>query len=243
MADDTSNDDVQGDDDANDDVPDDDASADGDRADGQHRLDPHDRFPKGFFDRMDPGDDATFYAAERFVTHIDDGAIVAVGELYRTLGLRGQVLDIMSSWISHFLDQPEELVVLGMNERELRANPMATASVVHDLNLDPRLPFPDDRFDAVTCCVSVDYLTRPIDVLADAARVVRPGGLVVCTFSNRCFPTKAIRGWLSITEPMRRDLVATYFSVTDAYEPAEQRRCTPPDSRGDPLDAVWATVR
>ena len=214
-----------------------------DRVGGAPLLDPHDRFPTGFFDRMDPGDDAAFYASERFVTHIDDAAIAAVGELYRTLGLRGRVLDIMSSWISHFLDAPEELVVLGMNERELRANPSASMAVVHDLNLDARLPFPDNRFDAVTCCVSVDYLIRPIDVLADAARVVRPGGLVVCTFSNRCFPTKAIRGWLSVTEAMRRDAVATYFALTGAYGPPEQRRCTPSDSPGDPLDAVWAAVR
>ena len=106
----------------------------------------------------------------------------------------------MSSWISHFLSAPRELVLLGMNESELRANDQAASYVVHDLNGDASMPFPDDSFDAATCCVSIDYLVRPIDVLREAARVVRPGGLVVCTFSNRCFPTKVIHGWLTMDE-------------------------------------------
>ena len=67
----------------------------------------------------------------------------------------------MSSWISHFRTPPAELTVLGMNATELDANEAATARVVQDLNLDPTLPFPDDTFTGATCCVSVDYLTRP----------------------------------------------------------------------------------
>ena len=200
-------------------------------------------FPPGFFSRADERDDATFYASDRLVTHIDDRAIAAVGALYRHLGLTGSVLDIMSSWVSHFLDAPSELVVLGMNELELAANPMATGRVVLDLNADPRLPFADGRFDAVTCCVSVDYLTRPIDVLVEAARVVRPGGLVVCTFSNRCFPTKVIRGWLGLDDDGRRALVAEYFRRAECFEEPQVALCTPPQSPGDPLSAVWASVR
>jgi hypothetical protein len=206
-------------------------------------VDPHERFPAGFFDRADDADDATFYVPERLVTHIDDRAIAAVGQMYRQLGLDGRVLDLMSSWISHFEEPPAELVVLGMNERELRANRMATAHVVHDLNAEPRLPFDDDRFDAAVCCVSIDYLVRPIDVLRDAARVVRAGGSVVCTFSNRCFPTKVIRGWLAIDERARCDLVAMYFDLAGSYADVHVELRTPPNTAGDPLYAVWATVR
>ena len=43
------------------------------------------------------------------------------------------------------------------------------------------------------------------------ARVLRPGGTFVCTFSNRCFPTKAIRGWLLMSDRQHCDLVAEYF--------------------------------
>jgi SAM-dependent methyltransferase len=196
-------------------------------------------FPPGFFARQDESDDTTFYAFDRFVTHIDDGAIAAVGKLYDELELVGEVLDICSSWVSHFRTRPRRLVVTGMNAAELAANPMADEWLVLDQNASPGLPFEDGRFDAVTCCVSVDYLTRPLEVFAEVARVLRPGGVFVCTFSNRCFPTKAIRGWLSTDDRGHFTIVATYFELTGGFsEPALQHRN--PGVRGDPLYAVWA---
>jgi SAM-dependent methyltransferase len=204
-------------------------------------------FPPGFFDRVDPSPDPVFYRPLRLVTHIDDDAIAAVGALYDELGIGvagdGEVLDLMSSWVSHFNEKPRRLTVLGMNDDELAANPHAQVRVVHDLNDDPRLPFPDDAFDSVVCCVSVDYLTRPIEVFTDVGRVVRPGGAFVCTFSNRCFPTKAIRGWLYSSDAQHGEIVAEYFRRADAWtEPVVQQR-TPVTHRGDPLWAVWAHRR
>ena len=200
-------------------------------------------FPPGFFSRTDETDDGEFYAFDRLVTHIDDGAIAAVGALYHDLGLSdpssGPVLDICSSWISHFSTKPERLVVTGMNAAELAANEMADERLVRDLNVDPTLPFDDATFAAVTCCVSVDYLTKPLDVFAEAARVLRPGGIFVCTFSNRCFPTKAIRGWLHTGDRGRYQIVETYFDMTAGFdEPTTQLRN--PKASGDPLFAVWA---
>lgn len=200
-------------------------------------TDLHASFPPGFFSRADESPDDAFYVPDRFVTHIDDRAIAAVGALYRELGLTGSVLDIMSSWISHFLDRPNELVAMGMNQRELARNEMTHEVLVQDLNVDQRLPFDDGRFDAVTCCVSVDYLTRPIDVLLEASRVLKPGGIVVCTFSNRCFPTKAIRGWLSLDENARCELVAQYLKLAGFTDVTIALR-TPPNTYGDPLYAV-----
>ncbi len=199
-------------------------------------------FPPGFFARGDEAGDAAFYSFPRYVTHIDDGAIVAVGALYQELGIDGAVLDVMSSWVSHFTETPEALTVLGMNADELAANPQARAWVVHDLNDVPVLPFPDDAFDHATCCVSVDYLTRPVEVFRDVARVVRAGGLFVCTFSNRLFPTKAVRGWLASDDAAHQQIVAEYFRRAGQYEPAVARRCTPEGHRGDPLFGIWARV-
>ena len=201
--------------------------------------DPHDRFPAGFFDRQDP-DDTGFYVPPRLVTHIDDAAIAAVGALYRELGVDGEVLDLMSSWVSHFDPAPQALHLLGMNRAELEANPTAMSAVVHDLNAQPTLPFADAVFDDAVCCVSVDYLVRPIDVIRDVARVLRPGGRLVCTFSNRCFPTKAIRGWLANDDEAHLEIVAEYFRLAEVWgEPVCERR-TPVAHRGDPLLAVWA---
>ena len=204
--------------------------------------DPHDRFPAGFFDRRDPDDEA-FYAPPRMVTHIDADAIAAVGALYAELGVDGEVLDLMASWVSHFDRAPRAVHLLGMNRAELAANPVATSAVVHDLNAAPRLPFADEAFDDAVCCVSICYLVRPIDVIRDVARVLRPGGRLVCTFSNRCFPTKAIRGWLMSSDEAHMAIVAEYFRLSEVWdEPVAERR-TPADHRGDPLLAVWATRR
>jgi len=204
------------------------------------------QFPPGFFDRVDAADDAAFYAMPRLVTHIDDGAIAAVGALYEELGLAGtDVIDLMGSWISHFRPSaaPRHLTVLGMNDYELSENPMAGETVVHDLNADPRLPFDDASFDHATCCVSVDYLTQPVDVFRDVARVLRPGGIFVITFSNRLFPTKAIRGWLMSDSDTHCDIVRAYFESSGAFEPATAQLRTPLDQPGDPLYAVYARRR
>jgi SAM-dependent methyltransferase len=197
-------------------------------------------FPDGFFDRVDDSPDDEFYSLPRFVTHIDDDAIAAVSALYAELGIGGRVLDLMSSWVSHFTETPEHLTVLGMNRSELDRNPQAHATVVHDLNADPRLPFASESFDAIVCCVSVDYLIDPVAVFAGVARVARPGAPFVCTFSNRCFPTKVIRGWMYIAEEEHGALVAEYYRRSGGWdEPLVQRR-TPGDHNGDPLFGVWA---
>ena len=205
-------------------------------------------FPDWFFERDDPGPDPDFYDRPRLVTHIDDGAIAAVSDLYAELGADGasgasvRVLDLMSSWVSHLRVAPAELVVLGLNAAELAANPMATERLVHDLNADPKLPFADGSFDAVLCCVSIDYLVRPVEVLTEVARVLRPGAPVVITFSNRCFPTKAVQGWLAVDDAGRCALVAHYLRQTGGFAEPDVSRRTPPDRsyRGDPLFAVVA---
>jgi len=205
-------------------------------------------FPDGFFDRGDPSSDAIFYLSPRLVAHIDDAAIGAVSELYAELGIDGsstdhqRVLDLMSSWVSHLRTAPNELVVLGMNASELDANSMATERIVQDLNADPLLPFADGSFNSVLCCVSVDYLVRPVEVLREAARVLRPGGQVVITFSNRCFPTKAIRGWLETDDEGHCAIVLDYLRRAGAFDAAHLSLRTPASQwyQGDPLYAVTA---
>ena len=198
-----------------------------------------DPFPPGFFDRQDERDDPSFYGSPRFVTHLDDAAIAAVSALYAELDVSGDVLDLMSSWVSHLPAPPRSLTALGLNAAELQGNPMATSTVVHDLNTDPTLPFADACFDAVVNCVSVDYLTQPVEVYAEVARVLRPGAVSVCTFSNRCFPSKAIRGWLATDDDMRCGIVEQYHRAAGGFdEPVSQQRVD--GRRSDPLWAVWA---
>lgn len=47
-----------------------------------------------------------------------------------------------------------------------------------------RLPFADDSFDCVVCQGSLDHFAEPERFMAEAARIVRPGGRVVIALAN-----------------------------------------------------------
>lgn len=197
--------------------------------------------PPDAFRRLDETPDPAFYATPRFVTHIDDGAIAAVTQLYREhLPAGGAVLDLMSSWVSHLPpDIPYRRVIgLGMNPDELAANPRLDGWVVHDLNAEPRLPFADGEFDAAVCCVSIDYLVQPVAVLRDLARVLRPGAALVITFSNRRFPTKVIALWEALDDTGHAQLVGQYLREAGGWDAVVALDRSP--ERGDPLFAIVA---
>ncbi|CAA9537579.1 MAG: hypothetical protein AVDCRST_MAG79-1525 [uncultured Thermoleophilia bacterium] len=206
---------------------------------------PHhaERFPPRFFERLDETADSEFYAAPRLVTHIDEGATAAVGALYEELALDGLVLDLMASWVSHFRTPPEHLIGVGLNEAELAANRALAEHHVQDLNVDARLPVRADSLDGAVCCVSVDYLTRPVAVFREVGRCLRAGAPFVVTFSNRLFPTKAILGWRAADEAGRVELVETYFRCSGVFGPPESALRTPRGAPGDPLWGVWARAR
>jgi len=170
--------------------------------------------PPDAFTKMDAEDDAVFYAAPRFVTHIDDAAIAALSEFYRrTLPAGGVILDLMSSWVSHLpADVPYgEVIGHGMNAEELAANPRLTRHFVQNLNADGRLPLRDATLDAVLICVSIQYLEQPVAVLRECLRVLKPGGRIVISFSNRCFPTKAVAIWRALSDEDHARLVGLYL--------------------------------
>jgi SAM-dependent methyltransferase len=200
-----------------------------------------DELPPALFARADESDDALFYAPPRMVLHIDPPTIAALTQFYREqLPAGGAILDLMSSWVSHLPDDVDyaRVALLGMNAQELAANPRAHEWRAHDLNRDPELPWPDRSFDAVLNAVSIQYLVRPVEVLASVARVLRPGGLSVVAMSHRCFPTKAIRAFHFLDGPGRMELVRRYHEATGRFEPAERIDRSP---RGaDPLWIVCA---
>ncbi len=201
--------------------------------------------PANAFRRVDESPDAHFYRSPRLVTHIDDAAISAVTQVYREVLPAGAILDLMSSWISHL--PPEvaysRVVGLGMNKDELSHNPRLESFVVHDLNLEPRLPFRDAEFDAATICVSIDYLTDPVAVLRDLARVLKPGSPVVISFSNRCFPSKAVMVWHSLDDAGRVKLVERYLLEAACWDDIRSLDRSPNPGRSDPLYAVLARTR
>ncbi len=195
-----------------------------------------------YFQRQDESDDSLFYTNPRFVVHIDDGAIAAVSKTFQDLiPPNSVVLDLMSSWRSHWpQDHPKQrLVGLGLNAAEMADNPDLDEHVVHNVNLNPVLPFEDATFDAVVITVSVQYLTSPIETFQQVNRILKPGGLFIVTFSNRMFFTKAVLVWRNSSDQSRLELVATYLDAAGNFEDIRGGFTNPDHSPpGDPLFAV-----
>lgn len=220
---------------------------------------PTDFYADDPFLRADEAPDQAFYKEPRITAHIDKQAQDNLAHLLSgLLHPHTQVLDLMSGSHTHIPEELylKELVGLGMNEQELRANRKLSAHVTHDLNERPELPFDDNRFDAVVCNMSVEYLTQPHEVFREAARVLRPGGAFIVTFSNRWFPAKAVRIWTELHEFERPGLVLDYFLESGRFERlhtwSERNwpRAWDPNDRyigkvwqSDPLYAVWGRTR
>ena len=201
-------------------------------------------FEPEHFRRDDESPDPLFYSEPRLVVHIDDNAIAAVTRyLSESLPENAAVLDLMSSWRSHLPDKPSRrrTAGLGLNAVEMRENPQLDESVVHDLNADPTLPFDDGEFDAAVLTVSVQYITRPVEVFAEVARTLRVGGRFHVFFSNRMFPTKATAIWKALSDADRARLVAAYFRSSGGFAEPEAQDISP--RRGfycDPMCVVSA---
>ncbi len=199
--------------------------------------------PAAWFERPDDTPDEQFYAAPRLVTHIDAAAIAAVTQLYReVLPPGGVILDLMSSWVSHL---PPEVVYrrvigLGMNEVELRRNERLDAYMVQNLNANPELPFGEAEFDGAGICVSIDYLTRPVEVLREVGRVLKADAPLIVTFSNRCFPTKAVEIWHRLDDQGHMRLVEEYLQEAGNFRNVRSLDRSPRRVFGDPLYAVVA---
>lgn len=184
--------------------------------------------------KQDARPDAAFYRQPRFVQHVDAAFRTRLTALYRQRLRPGdRVLDLMSSWVSHLPDEMAFAHVQGhgMNREELAANSHLDHFFVQNLNATPALPLEDASVDAVLCAVSVQYLQHPERVFAETARVLRPGGRVIVSFSNRMFASKAIRAWREASGPERLALVARYLDATEAFEPPERIADDPMASR------------
>ena len=212
-----------------------------------------DFFNSDAFSREDEIPDSGFYSEPRYVQHIDDTAIEMVRNTYgRFLKDDMRVLDLMSSWKSHLPENIsfQRLVGLGLNERELKKNRQLSKRVVQDLNLNSRLPFESNSFDAVVCTVSVEYLIDPLAVFAEVSRVLRPDGYFIVTFSNRWFPTKAIKIWQELHEFERMGMILEYFLRSGGFKDLQTYSIRglprPHDDKyfpdlwySDPIYAIW----
>ena len=203
-------------------------------------------FPKEFFQREDETPDEHFYRMPRLVRHIDDEACEALARFYdQMLPENAALLDLMSSWVSHLPKERlwRKVSGLGMNEEELKENPVLTDFQVKNLNTDPELPYEGQTFDACLIAVSMQYLTNPIEVFKEIARVLVPEGVCCVSFSNRMFPTKAVAAWRMAGDEDHARLVETYFIESLGFQTPEFKDISPNPGRTDPLFVVMAKAK
>ena len=202
--------------------------------------------------KLDAADDNLFYSYPRFVTHVDEGFIQQLTDLYRErLKPKTRIFDMMSSWVSHLPGEMEFAHVEGhgLNAEELARNPRLDHYFVQNLNENPQLPLKDQDFDAVLNAVSVQYSQYPEAVFTEIHRILKPGGLAIISFSNRMFYQKAIQAWREGSEANRVELVKSYFESVPGFSSPEviARKSTARNflqwfgaASGDPFYAVIA---
>lgn len=173
-------------------------------------------FPAEFFDRAP--------ARAGQAAGLDDAAVAAVRDLYSDLGIDGRVLDLCGGSAEHFDVPPDELLTFA-------GDPNAT------------LPFGDDVFDDVLCAGGAGAFTCPRDTFAEVARVLRPGGRLVCTFASTVHVAGEVRGWAATDDAGRVRVMRAYFALAPAFGPAESDLRTSLTGSGDRLWAVWAAKR
>jgi SAM-dependent methyltransferase len=204
------------------------------------------------FERADDNSDSDFYFQARHIDHLDENALKQLKSVYNKLiPADSEILDLMSSINSHIDNSHDRkrIVGLGMNEEELSANPCLDEIIVHDINQESGLPFDDASFDIVVCSLSIEYITQPSSLFDEVARLLRPGGRFIISFSNRWFPTKAVKVWNNLHDFERIGLVMEYFiasahfgdintySLRGVPRPSNDRHNIP---LSDPLYVVWA---
>lgn len=217
------------------------------------------------FSRLDTAPDGVFYSVPRFVEHVDENAVETMTNYISDVLLRDgdSVLDLCSSWTSHIRPgRGRELGLkrvagLGMNARELEANPTLTEWTVMDLNDAAkdngggvvRLPYDDGSFDVIMIQLSVDYLIHPLEVMREASRVLRKDGRIAVLFSNRLFLSKAVGLWTGSDDVDHAYTVGSYLHYCDGgFENIKAEDLSTRQKRGrermivgDPLYVVTAT--
>ena len=194
-----------------------------------------------YFRRVDESDDQDFYVVPRLVIHVDEHGSAALRKFYgRALKHSARVLDLMSAYCSHLPDNGEyaRIVGLGMNVTELLENTALRGGVVQDLNRLPALPFANDSFDACLISFSIQYLTQPVQVLADVARVLQPCGAIYVAFTNRMFPTKAVAVWQACSDAERAQLIGSYLAEAGGYADFTAEQLVDGSTGFDPLYVV-----
>ncbi|KAF4715528.1 Condensin-2 complex subunit G2, partial [Perkinsus olseni] len=178
-------------------------------------------FPPECFDKLDGAPDADFYEVPKLDMHISEQMAECLktkwyGDLL-PMG-RDTHLELGAGVRSYFPESytPSTVIGYGMNMAEMEGNDVLTERHVQDLNINPYLPYQANVFDCITLAFSIQYLTQPHPVLSEAHRLLRPGGVLIISYTDRCFETKVTDLWYRSSMLQRALLCRGYLHYSGA---------------------------
>ena len=165
--------------------------------------------------KSDISDDEIFYQQPRFVHHLSDSFRNRLTSLYSEYLFNHHIiLDLMSSWVSHFPSNISYKKVIGhgMNEAELSSNERLDRFFVQNLNKKQNMPIEDSSIDVGLIVAGWQYLQYPEKVSLELSRVIKSDSLLIISFTNRAFWTKAPNIWTYSSEEKRIEYVTSVLT-------------------------------
>ena len=165
--------------------------------------------------KSDISDDGIFYQQPRFVHHLSDSFRNRLTSLYSEYLLNHHIiLDLMSSWVSHLPSNISYKKVIGhgMNEAELSSNERLDKFFVQNLNKKQNMPIEDSSVDVGLIVAGWQYLQYPEKVSLELSRVIKSDSLLIISFTNRAFWTKAPNIWTYSSEEKRIEYVTSVLT-------------------------------
>ena len=167
-------------------------------------------------DKSDISDDEIFYQQPRFVHHLSDSFRTRLTSLYSEYLLNHHIiLDLMSSWVSHLPTniRYKKVIGHGMNQAELSSNERLDSFFVQNLNKKQNMPIEDSSIDVGLIVAGWQYLQYPEKVSLELSRIIKSDSLLIISFTNRAFWTKAPNIWTYSSEEKRIEYVTSVLTA------------------------------
>ncbi len=167
-------------------------------------------------EKMDISDDQIFYQQPRFVQHLSNSFRIRLTNLYSNYLFDHQiVLDLMSSWVSHLPPniRYKKVIGHGMNEAELSSNNRLDRFWVQNLNKSQNMPIENSSIDVGLIVAGWQYLQYPEKVSLELSRIIKSNSLLIISFTNRAFWSKAPNIWTYSSEEKRIEYVTSILSA------------------------------
>ena len=172
--------------------------------------------------KLDESNDEDFYSEPKFVYHLDSNFRQYLSNVYKNeIHEYSTVLDLMSSWDSYLPLEIKYKKVIGhgLNKKELQRNRLLDSFWVQNFNLKQEIPIKNEEIDYCLMVAAWQYLQYPENLTKEISRILRNGGKIIVSFSNRAFWHKAPNVWTSSTEDERVKYVRKVLISNGFKEP------------------------